>query len=245
MSIHKIITGNFSYPKTNYFNTSHFFKPLNYSFNSVLASIWTILLFSLLSLIYARLTFEKTQSNELLYWTLFIFGCLWEGIRLLFPLLDLWNENTLLTTFISKAVIFGRSVSIGAILFSSLFSENEYRQYREQNLIVIILVSISFAKVMPVNSMIATPLCHLEWSFGNLLRIVQLVIFFVGVTALIFKEYIEEGKIKIPFMTIIFYIGYLLICDAYCWLSYGIGTVMCFLGTFFYLKNLHKSYMWN
>ncbi len=236
---------NFCYPENHHFLENRSFAALNYDYNSILASIFTLLIYAILTLLYMRISFEKTQSNELVYFTMFIIGVFCEGVRLLFPLMDLWHTNTSFTIFLSKIVIFGRAISVGSILFSSLFSSNEYRQYTEQNLILIILAGIFFAKIMPLNSMSTTPIGHLDWAFGSLLRIIQLVIFMVGILAMILKEFIADSKIKIPVMTLVFYFGYLQICDSYCWLNYGIGTAMCFTGTFYYLKNLHNYYMWN
>ena len=65
---------NFCYPENHHFLENRSFAALNYDYNSILASIFTLLIYAILTLLYMRISFEKTQSNELVYFTMFIIG---------------------------------------------------------------------------------------------------------------------------------------------------------------------------
>ena len=59
-----------------------------FNFLTVVISIFVFLMYVSVSFLYINFEFEKTQSTEIIYFSLFLIGCLTESFRLFIPCLN-------------------------------------------------------------------------------------------------------------------------------------------------------------
>lgn len=235
----------FSFPTNiNFVHMQDFFLS-KFNYIAVLSSIFAILVFIFVSLTYIDVEFEKTQSTEIIYYSLFLFGFLFEFVRLMFPYFNLWDNVGRFSVMISRVLIFGRTLAPISLLFAVIYSNFESRQYVEQNVLILIAVAIFFAISVPLNCNVIKPTGYIVFGFGNLIHTLQVILLTVAVFALIIKSVQSHYSKQLVFGFALITIGYILLIEGNCILTASLGTFTLFTGSFMYLKNLHGQYLWN
>lgn len=225
------------------YNSPYFL--LNFNFIATIASVFILLFYSFIILLEINVEFEKTQSTEIVYFVMFLFSIILEGVRLFTPLFNLWNGMNELEIYVTKTLIFARSVAPLSLLFSIVYSSYENRQNIPQYLAGVIVFSMFLAAIVPVNTGIVLPIGALRIGFGKLIYTMLLFVLLVSIFSMLLKivQNHQESKILIGFTLLT--AGYFIEIQAYSILTSLIGTVMLFTGSFFYLKALHRQYLWN
>lgn len=225
------------------YNSPYFL--LNFNFIATIASVFILLFYSFIILLEINVEFEKTQSTEIVYFVMFLFSIILEGVRLFTPLFNLWNGMNELEIYVTKTLIFARSVAPLSLLFSIVYSSYENRQNIAQNLVGITVFSMFLAAIVPVNTGTVLPIGALRIGFGKLIYTMLLFVLFVSIFSMLLKivQNHQESKILIGFTLLT--AGYFIEIQAYSILTAAIGTVLLFSGSFFYLKALHRQYLWN
>lgn len=186
-----------------------------------------------------RYTFEKTQSPEIIFFFGFLIGCLFELLRLLIPILNLWDNYSTLVIFIGKTLFAGRLISIICFLFSSIFVQESQGQETERNLLIIIVVSCIFAEFIPVNAGKISSSLLPEIGFYTIFYFVTGLVFIITVITLYFTE--KKSRI-LGFVFL--YLGYISLTYSSNFLFCTLGIIFTTLGTKYYLENLHNYYLW-
>ncbi len=212
---------------------------------AVIASIFFILVYIFVALLLINVEFEKTQSTEIIYFVLFLCSMLMEAGRLLTPLFNLWENITILEIYITKALIFGRTIAPLSLIFSVIYSNSENRQNVEQNIAVIVVISLFIAASVPVNTGTMLPIGSLKIGFGNLIYTILLILFVVAFISMILKilQNHLDKKLLLGFLLLI--VGYFILIQTYNFLGLILGIILLSYGTYVYLKTIHKQYLWN
>lgn len=221
--------------------------PFTYNFTAVIISIFAFGIYTSAVSIIIYLSFEKTQSIEIIYFLLFLFSCLIENVRILMAEFDLWQTYSKLLIYIGKAVIASRIIAPVSLLFASLFNETSQRQNVERNLILIIVVSISLGILYPLDTLKTTSTLTVMWGYRRLFITVRIFVFLSTVLSMIINAVtnssIDMYKSVVGYVALV--AGYLLLigCDNY--FNLIAGSVLLAFGTFRYLRYIHKIYLWN
>lgn len=235
-------TGHISQPEFVPYTFLQNFFLTKYNFTAVIISIFLFLLYTTIVFLFINVEFEKTQSTEIIYFAVFLIGCVLESVRICIPLLNLWDSSIYFLMFCTRLIIFARTIAPLALLISVVCSATEYRQYVEQNLLLMTIVSIILALMVPVNSTQLLPTGCYPYNYGLLLRIILISLTFISQ---IFKNVINKTKgIAMPLGMALLSIGYLMLLESYSYLFTGIGFTAIMTGTFIYLKDLHRQYLW-
>lgn len=208
-------------------------------------SVFVFLLYTLVSLIVVGVKFEKSQSSEIIFLTIFFIGCFLESSRLFFPLLNLWTEHDSVATLSTRIALAGRTIAILSILFSSLYSKASYRQYIERNILIIIVLGIIFGIIYPLNSSINYPSGRLGVGFPRLFAWSECAILLLGIISLVIDSVANDVSFMIPLGMFFISCGYLILSCAYNIFLLSLGSVLLVLGTILYLNKLHSIYLWN
>lgn len=237
--------GNFSLPQNiqNFFLQNTIFTKFN--FLSVVISIFLLLIYVFLTYLYINVEFEKTQSTEIIYFSLFLFGCIFEATRLLVPINDLWNSSSKFAIICTRIVLLGRCVSVFSLLLTVICSSQEYRQYVEQNIVILFVVSLVIAVFFPINSGKMRNVCIMELGFHHTFQTGQTIILFLTWISEILQTITKKTKNKAHLGLIMLSFGYVILREAFCYLLLTLGFSLIIAGTFIYLKDLHKQYLWN
>ncbi len=234
-----------SFPQSIPQSYVHNFVLLKCNFYAVIASIFIILIYNFVTLLLINVEFEKTQSSEIVYFVLFLCSLFMETGRLFTPLLNLWENVSSIEIYITKGLIFGRTLAPLSLLYSVIYSKFEDRQNVGQNIIGISVFSLFLAKLIPVNTSIVLPIGAFRVSFGNLVYTILLIIFIVAIISMIIKIFQNHLESKLLFGFILLIAGYFILIQSYNILTTLTGTILLSSGTFMYLKSIHKQYLWN
>lgn len=240
---------NFAYPDfARIFTQSKFMQDYfftKFEFLSIIISIFLFPLYVFISLLYINIEFEKTQSDEIIYFSMFLIGCGFEVVRILFPIMDLWQQPSSVSILISRIVIFARSLAPLGLLFASVYSSAEYRQYSEQNVLIIFIGSLCLAMFAPLNTAEILPLCRIKIGYELMFKTVQSIILGIAVAAHIAKAVAAKTKASLPIAVLCITAGYFILCNVYNYLFLAIAGSAMIAGSFIYLKALHNKYLWS
>lgn len=190
--------------------------------------------------------FENTQSLEIIFFSAFLIGLLCESARFFIICFNVWQTFTNLLIFLGNIILFGRILAPLSFVCSSLLSENEQRQDIERNCLLMVMAAFVFSLVVPLDTAKISSSGLVEESSMFLLNGTRLI--FVVLSALSFyiksakhanKDYIRAGN-----WMLVLFLGYVLLISADNYVFMVLGTAFLYSGTFFYLKTLHKIYMW-
>ncbi len=215
------------------------------NFYAVVSSIFILAVYVFAFLLYINISFEKTRSTEIVYFSLFLIGCLMEPVRLLFSMLNLWDSCSFIAVAATRTIIFGRMLTPASLLFSVLYSNFESRQYEEQNILILVAFALGSALIAPLNSSFILPTGKVQTGLEGTFFCMRFLIFVISIIALTVKCRTSNMSASIPIGFSLLAIGYLLLTDSINFVQFGIGAPALWLGTYFYLKGLHSQYLWD
>lgn len=212
---------------------------------AVIASVFLLLSYDFMFLVFINVEFEKTQSTEIIYFVMFILAVFMEHHRLLIPFLNSWENATNLEIFVTNTLIFGRTVAPLSLLFSVIYSNTENRQYTEQTLIGIAVFSLFIAQLVPTNTNIVLPIGALRIGFGKMIYLMLVIVFIVAIISQFIKKTLNHNNPKLLVSFTLMIIGYFILIQSFSILTTVLGTVPLYIGTYKYLRTLHSQYLWN
>jgi hypothetical protein len=215
-----------------------------YSFSAVILSLFIFLVYVSACIYYIYVQFEKTQSTEIIFFVLFLCGCLTESVRLYIPLFNLWHSLSTFLVFTGRLVLFGRTLAPLALLFDAVFSSIGQRQYVERNLIILLVVSIMMALLIPLDTAVVLPNCCVRWGEGRPFLIMRMLILIITAVSLFINSFTLGNKEKAPYGFLSLAAGYEICCYASSYPSAVTGCILLYAGTVVYLGDLHRQYLW-
>ncbi len=241
----QIYSGNFHIPENNPYMIMQKSFLTRMNFQAVVISIFILILYSFAFFLYLNISFEKTQSTEIIYFSLFLTGCLVEGIRILFPLMNLWTSSSISMIFITKILLLARFFSPLCLLFLVIYSSYESRQYVEQNVVILFFSAAGGAICCPLNTNSVLPIGYIQTGLQNQFFFLRIIILLIALISLIIKtnQAHLNHKYAIGFAFLI--IGYLMLIQTYNFALLFSGTAFLISGTILFLKDLHSQYLWN
>lgn len=223
------------------------FPLLSSNFLAALASAVLLTLYSAVILGISLVNFEKTRSLEIIYLVFFGLGCLFEGIRIWLPVVDLWADNSRLYVLMGQLLFFGRVLSVISLLALSLLAiEMENKQNIELSILVVGSVAALLARAIPINTLVIPSNCGIRFGMETTFLLISAVSLLAGFMAMLHQSHDhgspEYAKVSIGF--IILSAGYLVLTETDCLLFLGVGGIMITVGSILFLMNLHKFHMW-
>ena len=238
-------TGHFaSPPDIPYFPFDSFFLT-RFDFKAVVIAINLFPAFCFSIFLYMNIEFENTQSTEIIYLSIFLIACLTEAARLLFPFFNLWGSNISLSIYASNIVLFGRILAPLSIFFMALFTKTESRQYIEQNIMILIVISAYLTMVLPLDTTSTQALGFFNCGYFTFFKYTRIAIFMAAIITQAILAVQDKTRQRVTLRLSLICTGYIILCDAYNFLMTIAGATLLFLGTLFYLKNIHSIYLWN
>lgn len=191
--------------------------------------------------------FEKTQSSEVVYFSLFLLSCLSEGSRLSLPLFGLWKSYSLFFVFIGRLVFAGRFLAPCAFILAALFSETEQRQDVDRNCILGILLAIFVAILVPLDTSVVTSSCTIWWGYRTLFVVMRVFLYILTFVTILLNAYKKDSAELKANATgfIILILGYSLLQASDNFVTLCIAFLLFVAGTAVYLRSLHSRYLWN
>ena len=238
-------TGHFAFPPDILRLPFSSFFLTKFDFRAVLIAINLFPAFCFIIFLYMNIEFENTQSTEIIYLSFFLIACLTETARLFFPFFNLWNSNVSLAVYSSNVVLFGRILAPLSLFFMTLFAKTESRQYIEQNIIILIVISAYIIMILPLDTTSPQVLGFFKCGYFMFFKYIRLLILIAAIiTQTIFTAQ-DKNRQRFTIRLSLICAGYMILCNTYNFLMAALGATGIFIGTILYLKSIHSMYLWN
>lgn len=212
------------------------FSPMPYA--ALLSTIF-ISVYAPIACYLVRYSFEKTQSAEIIYFSVFLIGCLCEFFSLAIPVFSLWNSYSFMLLFIGRGAFAGRLLTVFSFLFAALFSKESQIQEADRNVIITIFLSILFAAIIPVDARTISSAMMVKTGFNTTFTAAKICLSVITFFTFFFTDRKLTG------------IGYLILYGGYAILITGsspfttlFGSICLFIGSRIYLNEIHMYYLW-
>ncbi|GMO58033.1 MAG: hypothetical protein Ta2A_03420 [Treponemataceae bacterium] len=149
----------------------------SYNFFAVLFSVFALSFTMPVTMILIYIHFEKTQSQECVYFSAFLLACLAETVRIIIPIASLWDSNTMLLFACAKIIFFGRILAPLSFVFFVLSTAIGQTSESGSHFFVLLLLSSVFALIIPVNTLHVLPACTVEFGFSRVFDVTKIVFF--------------------------------------------------------------------
>ena len=206
--------------------------------------IFLLLLYVCVTTLILFHSFEKTQAPDIVFFLLFLFACLCDTSRLLVPLFQLSGTFTRLLLKIGNINLFARLLAPLALMGNTVMSTDDFRQSTDRNCIILIIISMFFAEMIPLNTAVILPNFCISYGYVKAIRGFSLLLCIVSTISLFRTNSKNEYK---QIMTL----GFIFLCLGYSQMFYCFniaslvaGTILLGSGTYIYINEVHKHYLW-
>jgi len=239
----KLITKNYTLPEV--FFTSDPANIFLHSYNVyyVYAGIIFLALYTLATGFYIWRGFEKTQSSEVIYILLFLSCFVFDSARILVPFYYSEGAHSNFIFTIGNIILLARILAPLSLLSLNVFDTEEERQNTERNLLMILVCSMIFAIMIPLNTTIVYTNFTIYYSFYKVLITTSIVIIVLTIFVSFVKQIKNNGSQVITVGYGLLCFGYLITFDTSNLLKLVSGITFMVVGTVMYLRSLHNRYM--
>jgi hypothetical protein len=204
------------------------------------------LVYSLLSIILIYYFFEKTQSQEILFFSLFVISFAVEGIRIVIPLRVLYAFPNVYCVMAARVLVFGRYFGLFSLFAAGVCAAGLEVQKQQNAVTVIALAALAIALGIPVDGLSWDSSLNMLTGYGNMFMIVEgglllfmVISFFIAAHNRGSKEYIFIG-----IGALLAFLGRDVLLFADAWITPLPGLAILAAGTWFFCTKLHQVYLW-
>ena len=123
-------------------------------------------------------------------------------------------------------------------------STEEFRQSTDRNCIILIIIAMFFSEIIPLNTAVILPNFCISYGYVKAIRGFTLLVGAVSTISLFYTNHKNEYKQTMTIGFILLCMGYSLIFYSYNLASLIAGTILLGIGTYLYLNEVHKHYLW-
>ncbi len=217
------------------------------NFFAAILSAMVLTLYSPVVLGVALVNFEKTRSPEIIFFSLFAFACLFEGIRIWLLVLNLWANNSYLYILVGRLLFFGRALAVVNLVALALLSlELENKQNIEMNLLIVVSLAALLARLMPIDTLVVPSSYSIRFGYEKLFLMVAAATTAAGFLAMLHQGHNLDSReyLRVSLGFLLLSCGYLLLTQTDCILALSGGSVLITVGSVIFLLNLHRFHKW-
>lgn len=222
---------------------NHLFKTQSYA---ALVSIFLSCVYALAASILIYFSFEKTQCQEILFFTFFILSFCFESLRLLVPLYQSIDFPRLYLIIAGRILLFGRMFGVLSLFASSVYAAGFQTQKQSHVILMMIVVSMIIAAGMPIDALSWDSALNIISGYSLMLLLAETGIFFFAIISffIAIQSKGEKEFLRIGIGSILLFFGrnMLLNCDT--WIVLPIALTSLGLGTWYVYSKLHQIYLW-
>lgn len=214
-------------------------------------NIWTIFIEALFMIVYIPTAsfylyarFEKTPSNEVAYFLLFLLGCMPETMRLCIPLESVMNTYPRLLVFAGKAFFWGRILAFTSLFAAALISDTGKNLSSERHIFVMLIFSLAIASAIPVNTTRIPSSFNIQSGWPIFAVLYYILTAALAMISCAINARSSENPLYIRTgLDILCVLAGFLALNSTAILAVAIpGAVLLATGTFRYFTNLHRLY---
>lgn len=189
--------------------------------------------------------FEKTQATDMLFFLMFLFAFQCDTVRLFVPLFNCAQTYSNFLIAIANVTLFGRILAPLSIFATIILSSEDFRQSVNQNLMIILITSLFFAMLIPINTAIIMPNFTISFAYVKLLRTFTIIIFLISIFSLFYNNYKNDYSQYSTIGLTLICTGYLIATNGYSIITTILASLFLMSGTHFYMSTIHRQYLWN
>jgi hypothetical protein len=225
------------------FQQGYFFEVVPVaSFVTVIVSVVYTLAVSILIYFF----FEKTQSPEILFFGLFTLSFVFEVLRFMLPLKELYDFSGVFLVLGARILFFGRFFGVLSLFASSVYAAGFDLQKQGTVVIAIAIAALIVSLGIPIDGFSWDTNLVMLSGYTVILRaaemgilVISVISFFVAAYTRGSREYLVVGLGAFLVCT-----GRALLINADTWLTPVPGFVMLCAGTWLISAKLHEVYLW-
>lgn len=188
--------------------------------------------------------FEKTQSSELSFFFCFLVACLAECVRMYIPVLVSLRSFSSLIVFMGRFSTFARILAPLALLFSAIMSGSDQRQNLARNTMLIIVISVFFAFMLPLNTGVLEKSFRIHVGFDKIIVCIEILVHSSAIISLFINNR-QNGYSQMTTLGMMLLIaGFVLGINGINFFLFFLSTVCSSAGAFLYLNSLHNRHLY-
>ena len=214
---------------------------------SALLSAIICVIYSAVIICIIYINFEKTQSAEIIYFAMFLMGCMMEGNRILLLAYNIWATVSSIYIFMGRILFFGRMFSTLSLIFLVLLSiKQDAHQDAGRNSVIIAAAAGVFAWLIPIDTITVASNCSVRFGYEKSFIVISCLCFITSYFAMRAQSKALDSKqyktASNGYISVVF--GYLLLTQTDSIFILSLGILLLLIGTYLFLTNLHRYYKW-
>lgn len=242
-TVYELFTNTLSFPSFYAPKVPKHFLFTNNSY-AVMISIFVTIIYICFTMFIIILNFQKTQATDMLFFLFFLTGMLCDTSRLFVPLFHCAETYSNFLIAIANITLFGKILAPLSICAAIILSNEDFRKIADQNILIILITSLFFANLIPINTAIILPNFSVSFGYINLLRTFSIIIFIISILSLAINNQKNEYSQKSAIGLLLICTGYLIFINGYSIFTAVLGPAFLFAGTHFYMATIHRQYLW-
>ena len=127
---------------------------------------------------------------------------------------------------------------------NTVMNTDELKQNTDRNCIILIIISLFFAEVIPLNTAVILPNYSISYGHVKAIRGFAMLTCTVSAVSLFYTNRKNEYKQIMTIGFVLLCIGYTLLFYCYNIATLVSGIILLGSGTYIYLNEVHKHYLW-
>ena len=242
-TLYQFFSGGIVLPEVYSRNLSQKFL-LKYHPLCVYAGIFILLIYICISTMIIYHSFEKTQAPDIVFFLIFLFACLCDTSRLLVPAFHLSGSFSLFLLKVGNLHLFARLLAPLALMGTTVLSTEDLKQNTDRNSIIIVIISMFFAEIIPLNTSVILPNFCISYGYEKAIRGFCFLTCTMSAISLFRTNNKNDYRQTMTIGFILLCLGYSLIFYNFNILTLFTGTLLLATGSYLYLNEVHKHYLW-
>jgi hypothetical protein len=191
-------------------------------------------------------SFEKTQTPEILFFGLFALSFVFEIFRIMVPLKGLFEVSSLILIIGTRMLIFARLFGTISLFISGVYAAGLDMQKQGRMVIGLVIAILIISFKLPVNGYLWDTSFTMVFAYSAMFRFAELVIVVITGISFLIASY-NRGTADYRFIalgSLLVFLGRTLLFGADTWLTPAPAVIMLVVGTWLITARLHKVYLW-
>ena len=189
-------------------------------------------------------TFEKTQAKDIIFFYLILIAFLVDTFRIWIILFNLTGTFTGLLIFCGNASLFAKLLIPISFLLTVISRDSSEHHEEEKILFIILICAFVLALIIPLNTAKILPTCTVSYAFRKELVNYAILSILLTTIFLFYDNYKKEYSQLTTVGILLVAMGIYSTINCTNLFLFILSFVFLTVGTFLYLKNLHKQYLW-
>ncbi|MDR2768631.1 MAG: hypothetical protein LBB82_09950 [Treponema sp.] len=190
--------------------------------------------------------FEKTQSQEILFFGLFTISFVFEILRFTIPLQRLYPFPAVFLILGARLLIFGRFFGVLSLFASSVYAAGPEMQKQGSVIFAVVIATLIVALGVPVDGLSWDSSLAMISAYGSMFRLAENAILFISVLNFLVSAYTKGTKEyrSIAAGTVCVALGRSMLINGDTWALPLAALVLLAGGTCLIAARLHQIYLW-